>query len=129
MIYIIDHKDSFTHNVVHQFEKFDNVECDNFNKINKDKLSVKDFWQYWRNTSDEDTIKFLLYFTDIKKEEVIEYQNSENDINKLKILLANEVTKLCHGEAESRKAENEAKIILSRGIIDSSVINKGSTDK
>ena len=39
MIYIIDHKDSFTHNVVHQFENFGNVECDNFNKINKNKLN------------------------------------------------------------------------------------------
>ena len=38
MIYIIDHKDSFTHNVVHQFENFDKVECDNFNEINEIKL-------------------------------------------------------------------------------------------
>ena len=38
MIYIIDHKDSFTHNVVHQFERFDNVECDNFNEISETKL-------------------------------------------------------------------------------------------
>jgi anthranilate synthase/aminodeoxychorismate synthase-like glutamine amidotransferase len=38
MIYIIDHKDSFTHNVVHQFENFDKVECDNFNEINEAKL-------------------------------------------------------------------------------------------
>ena len=38
MIYIIDHKDSFTHNVVHQFENFDHVECDNFNEINETKL-------------------------------------------------------------------------------------------
>ena len=38
MIYIIDHKDSFTHNVVHQFSRFDNVECDNFNDINETKL-------------------------------------------------------------------------------------------
>jgi anthranilate/para-aminobenzoate synthase component II len=37
MIYIIDHKDSFTHNVVHQFSNFDDVECDNFNKINQKK--------------------------------------------------------------------------------------------
>ena len=39
MIYIIDHKDSFTHNVVHQFESFDDVACDNFNEINEDKLN------------------------------------------------------------------------------------------
>ena len=38
MIYIIDHKDSFTYNVVHQFENFDEVECDNYNKINESKL-------------------------------------------------------------------------------------------
>ena len=39
MIYIIDHNDSFTHNVVHQFENFDKVICDNYNKIDEDKLS------------------------------------------------------------------------------------------
>ena len=38
MIYIIDHNDSFTHNVVHQFSLFDEVECDNYNEINKTKL-------------------------------------------------------------------------------------------
>ena len=39
MIYIIDHKDSFTHNVVHQFSNFDDVEFDNFNKIDQKKLT------------------------------------------------------------------------------------------
>ena len=38
MIYVIDHKDSFTHNVVHQFSLYDEVECDNYNNINKNKL-------------------------------------------------------------------------------------------
>ena len=38
MIYVIDNKDSFTHNVVHQFSLFDNVECDDFSKINNSKL-------------------------------------------------------------------------------------------
>ena len=38
MIYLIDHNDSFTHNVVHQFSLFDKVECDNYNQLNKDKL-------------------------------------------------------------------------------------------
>ena len=39
MIYIIDHKDSFTHNVVHQFENFDDVCCDNFNDIKQSRLN------------------------------------------------------------------------------------------
>jgi anthranilate synthase/aminodeoxychorismate synthase-like glutamine amidotransferase len=38
MIYIIDHNDSFTHNVIHQFSLFDKVECNNYNKINNTKL-------------------------------------------------------------------------------------------
>ena len=37
MIYIIDHQDSFTWNVVHQFSKFDKVYCSNYFNINKKK--------------------------------------------------------------------------------------------
>ena len=42
MIYIIDHNDSFTQNVVHQFSNFDDVECDNYNKIDQKKLTKAD---------------------------------------------------------------------------------------
>ena len=38
MIYIIDHNDSFTHNVAHQFSLYDEVECYNYNNTNKNKL-------------------------------------------------------------------------------------------
>ena len=38
MIYIIDHEDSFTWNVVHQFSKFDKVYCSNYFNINNKKL-------------------------------------------------------------------------------------------
>ena len=34
MIYVIDHKDSFTHNVVHQLSLFDKVKCTNYDEIN-----------------------------------------------------------------------------------------------
>ena len=39
MIYVIDHKDSFTHNVVHQLSLFDQVLCDDFSKVSKSKLN------------------------------------------------------------------------------------------
>ena len=39
MIYVIDHKDSFTHNIVHQLSLFEDVECDDFSKIVKSKLN------------------------------------------------------------------------------------------
>ena len=42
MIYIIDHQDSFTWNVVHQFSKFDEVYCSNYFEINKKKLNQSD---------------------------------------------------------------------------------------
>ncbi len=35
MIYIIDHQDSFTWNVVHQFSKFEEVYCSNYFEINQ----------------------------------------------------------------------------------------------
>ncbi len=38
MIYIIDHQDSFTWNIVHQFSNFDKVYCSNYFEINKKKL-------------------------------------------------------------------------------------------
>ena len=38
MIYVIDHNDSFTQNVVHQFSLFDEVACDNYNNLKKSKL-------------------------------------------------------------------------------------------
>ena len=39
MIYIVDHKDSFTHNVVHQLSLFDKVECANYDEIDNEKLN------------------------------------------------------------------------------------------
>ena len=38
MIYIIDHQDSFTWNVAHQFSKFEEVYCSNYFEINQKKL-------------------------------------------------------------------------------------------
>ena len=40
MIYIIDHQDSFTWNIVHQFSKFDDVYCSNYFEINQKKLDI-----------------------------------------------------------------------------------------
>ena len=42
MIYIIDHQDSFTWNVVHQFSEFNDVYCSNYFDINKKMLDKAD---------------------------------------------------------------------------------------
>jgi len=77
--------------------------------LNEDKLSSYDYWQFWRNTDDRDVKKFLKYFTEIEPNYLNEIINKEKNINNLKILLANEATKILHGETASKKAENTAK--------------------
>ena len=58
-----------------------------------------DFWQFWRNTPDEKVGEFLGLFTDLPMEEVREHAAlTGSAINEAKILLANEVTGLVHGE-------------------------------
>ena len=90
--------------------------------LSKDKLKTTDFWQFWRNTSDSDVFKFLNLFTDLESKEIDNLRNSNQDINELKIILANEVTKICHSEKDSKNAEKEASILLTKGNIDLSAI-------
>ena len=75
--------------------------------LDKKFLSSYDYWQFWRNTDDRDVLKFLNFFTDLSREEIDHMKNRE--INELKIILANETTKMLHGEEESLKSEKAAK--------------------
>ena len=90
--------------------------------LSKDKLKITDFWQFWRNTSDSDVFQFLNYFTDLDSKDINDLKNSNKDINELKIILANEVTKICHSEKDSKNAEKEANILLNEGNVDLSTI-------
>ncbi len=75
--------------------------------LDKKILSSYDYWQYWRNTDDRDVLKFLKMYTDLALGKIDELKNE--NINKLKILLANECTKMLHGDKESKLAEETAK--------------------
>ena len=75
--------------------------------LDKKLFSVFDYWQFWRNTDDRDVIKFLKMFTDISVSEVEKIK--KNNINDLKILLANKTTAMLHGKKESSDAEKLAK--------------------
>jgi len=70
-------------------------------------LSSYDYWQFWRNTDDSDVLKFLKMFTDLKPNKIEEIKNQ--DINQLKIILANETTTMLHGNKAAIKAEQTAK--------------------
>jgi tyrosyl-tRNA synthetase len=75
--------------------------------LDKNLLSSYEYWQFWRNTDDNDVIKFLKMFTDLTIDEI--NKSKDNDINQLKIKLANEATTMLHGKKESEKAEATAK--------------------
>ena len=77
--------------------------------LNEDMFSAYDYWQFWRNTDDRDVKKFLNFFTEIETYEIDNLFKEESNINNLKILLANEATKILHGDAASKKAEQTAK--------------------
>ena len=83
--------------------------------LNEDKLSSYDYWQFWRNTDDRDVKRFLNYFTEISTEDINSICEKENNVNTLKILLANEATKILHGETASKKAEQTAKETFEKG--------------
>ncbi len=83
--------------------------------LNEDQFSAYDYWQFWRNTDDRDVKRFLNYFTDIDQKEINQICDKEKNINNLKILLANEATKILHGEASARKAAETAKDTFEKG--------------
>ncbi|MDA8822393.1 tyrosine--tRNA ligase [Candidatus Pelagibacter bacterium] len=77
--------------------------------LNKDLFSPYSYWQFWRNTDDRDVKRFLNFFTEIDPSEIDNICNTEKNINNIKIILANEATKILHGEKESLKAAQTAK--------------------
>ena len=83
--------------------------------LNENQFSAYDYWQFWRNTDDRDVKRFLNFFTLIEPKEVEKIFKQEKNINNLKILLANEATKILHGEKASKKAEQTAKETFVRG--------------
>ena len=99
-------------------------------------LSPYDYWQFWRNTNDNDVKKFLKCFTEISIDEIEKILKNEKDINNLKILLANEATKILHGAENAINSEKTAKETFDRNgigknlpetLIDRSQLKNGMT--
>ena len=95
--------------------------------LSEDKLNSFDFWQFWRNTADKDVIKFLKLFTELKQSEIDHYTNlSGSEINRVKVVLANEITSSCHGNEKAQMAEKEASKIIVKKELDSETIKNSS---
>ena len=76
--------------------------------LDKKMLSPYDYWQFWRNTDDKDVMNFLRMFTDLNLDRISQLEKNNQDINKLKILLANEATTMLHGSKEAKESETTA---------------------
>ena len=78
--------------------------------LNADMLSPYYYWQFWRNTDDADVGRFLRLFTDLGLEEVARLEALGGiEINEAKKVLANQATRLCHGEDAARAAAETAR--------------------
>lgn len=86
--------------------------------LNKEMLSPYDYWQFWRNTDDADVGRFLRLFTDMPLDEIAKLEKLEGaEINEAKKILANEATKLCHGDRAAKQAAETAKKTFEEGGI------------
>ena len=92
--------------------------------LDKKMFSPYDYWQFWRNTADEDVKKFLKYFTEIEVDKLSNRIDNEKDINKLKILLANEATSIMHGSKAAKDSEQTAKTTFVQGGIGKNIPEK-----
>lgn len=81
--------------------------------LDPEKTSPYDFYQYWRNISDNDVEKCLALLTFLPIEEVKRLGSlKDSEINEAKAVLAFEVTKIVHGESEALKAKEAAEAIF-----------------
>ncbi|WP_458790715.1 tyrosine--tRNA ligase [Yoonia sp. MH D7] len=84
--------------------------------LNADLLSPYEFWQFWRNTTDADTGKFLKLYTELPVDECDRLGALEgSEINAAKIILANEVTSMLHGVEAAIAAETTAREVFEKG--------------
>ncbi len=94
--------------------------------LDPEKTSPYEFYQYWRNVEDADVIKCLKMLTDVPLEEIAEMETWEGEqLNKAKAILAYELTKLVHGEAEAEQAQKTAQGLFCSG---GDVTNMPSTE-
>ncbi len=84
--------------------------------LNKKMLSPYDYWQFWRNTDDNDVFNFLKLFTDLNLEQIDSLKNNGQDINKVKILLANKATAMLRIKAAKDSERTALKTFVDKSI-------------
>ena len=90
--------------------------------LDKNKTSVYDFYQYWRNVEDDDVLKCIRMLTFLPLEEIEKMESWQGaELNKAKEILAYELTSLVHGKEEADIAQESAKALFAGGGDDSNM--------
>ena len=90
--------------------------------LDKNKTSVYDFYQYWRNVEDADVLKCIRMLTFLPLEEIEKMESWQGaELNKAKEILAYELTSLVHGKEEADIAQESAKALFAGGGDDSNM--------
>ena len=106
--------------------------------LNADLLSPYDYWQFWRNTEDQDVGRFLRLFTLLPLDEIKRLEKLEGaEINEAKKILANQATAFLHGEEAVREAQATAQQLfaghsatnLEEASLPTLVLSKDEIDK
>ena len=105
--------------------------------LDPNKTSPFDFYQYWRNVGDADVLKCIRMLTFLPLEEIDKMDSWEGSrLNEAKDILAYELTKLVHGEAEAEAARASSRALFAGGAgadvptvtLDPAILTDGSAD-
>ncbi len=101
--------------------------------LDPEKTSPYEFYQFWINTADADVVKYLKYFTFLSREDIEALAKSveeEPHLRKAQKTLAEEMTRLIHGEAALQQALKITDALFSGDIknLTSAEIKQGFKD-
>jgi len=85
--------------------------------LDKTRTSPYKFYQFWLNTSDEDAENYIKIFTFLNEDEVLKLNEAHQTAPHLRVLqktIAEEVTRLVHGEEELTKAQEASQILFGK---------------
>jgi tyrosyl-tRNA synthetase len=84
--------------------------------LDESRLPVFDYWQYWRNCEDQDTVRFLKLFTELPLDEIARLEALGGaEIHEAKKMLATEAAAMVHGREAALQAAETAQKIFEEG--------------
>jgi tyrosyl-tRNA synthetase len=87
--------------------------------LDPEKTTPYEFYQFWINTADADVVKYLKFFTFLSQEEIESLEKSvqeEAHLRKAQRALAEEMTRLIHGEESLQQAIKISEALFSGDV-------------